>query len=87
MPWYLVFYFFFRTNGKNEHLDENEFRHGYGNYYLISAISKFFLNSYEVHYQRHLEDTLYLKIFQIYINIRANSFLDKYHEAKMQKGA
>ena len=34
------FIFFLRTNGKNEHLDENEFRHSYGNYYLISAIFK-----------------------------------------------
>ena len=42
VPWYSVFsflLFFFRTNGKNGHLDENDFRHGYGNYFE-SAILK-----------------------------------------------
>ena len=33
------FSFFFRSNGKKEHLDENNFRHGYGNYFK-SAILK-----------------------------------------------
>ena len=28
-----IFIFLFRTNGKKEHLDENDFRHGYGNYF------------------------------------------------------
>ena len=36
---YIRFIFLFRTNGKNEHLDENEFRNGYGNYFE-SAILK-----------------------------------------------
>ena len=34
-----IFIFLFRTNGKKEHLDENDFRHGYGNYFE-SAILK-----------------------------------------------
>ena len=28
-----IFIFLFRTNGKKEHFDENDFRHGYGNYF------------------------------------------------------
>ena len=42
VPWYSVFsflLFFFRTNGKKGRLDENDFRHGYGNYFE-SAILK-----------------------------------------------
>ena len=35
--------------------------------------------------QGHLQDTLQLKILRTRINIRVNSFLDKYHEAKMAK--
>ena len=34
-----VFVFLFRTNGKKEHLDENDFRQGYGNCFE-SAILK-----------------------------------------------
>ena len=34
-----IFIFIFRTNGKKEHLDEKDFRHGYGNYFE-SAILK-----------------------------------------------
>ena len=34
------FIFLFRTNGKKEHLDENDFRPGYGSYFE-SAIQKF----------------------------------------------
>ena len=33
------FIFLFRANGKKEYLDENDFRHGYGNYFE-SAILK-----------------------------------------------
>ena len=29
----VFFLFLFRTNGKKEHLDENDFRHGFGNYF------------------------------------------------------
>ena len=52
--------------------------------YLISVIFKV-LNNYEAHWQRHLKDTLQLKILQTRIDIRVNSFLDKYHETKMAK--
>ena len=34
-----IFIFLFRTNGKKEHLDEKDFRQGYGNYFE-SAILK-----------------------------------------------
>ena len=32
IPWYFVFSFLFRTNGKKEHLDEKDFLHWYGNF-------------------------------------------------------
>ena len=52
----------FRTNGKKEHLDENNFRHCYGNFfrkwnsesYLITC-SKSLLNKYEAHWQQHFQ--------------------------------
>ena len=28
-----LFICLFRNNGKKEHLDQNDFRHGYGNYF------------------------------------------------------
>ena len=98
LPWYSVFTFFnflFRGNGKKEHLNENDFRHGYGNWFRSAVLkvtwfqlcSKFFLNNYEAHWQRHLKDTLQLKILRTWINIHTNSFLDKYHEIKMGEGA
>ena len=34
-----IFIFLFRANDKKEYLDENDFRHGYGNYFE-SAILK-----------------------------------------------
>ena len=39
IPYFHFYYFFFRTNGKKGRLDENDFRHGYGNYFE-SAILK-----------------------------------------------
>ena len=41
VPWYSVFSFFiflFRSSGKNEHLDENHFRHAYGNYFKSAVL-------------------------------------------------
>ena len=98
MPWYSVFSFFiflFRSNGKKEHLDENDFCHGYGNYFKSAALkvtwfqlcSKLFVSNYEVYWQRHLKDTLQWKILWRWINIHANSFLGKYHEMKMGERA
>ena len=59
VPRYSVFsfIFLFRSYGKKEHLDENDFRYGYGNYFesavlkvtLFQLGSKFFLNNYEAH--------------------------------------
>ena len=77
---YIHLYFLFRTNGKGEHLDENNFRHSYGNYFESAILkvtwyqlcSKFILNIYEAHWQRHLKDTLQLKILREWINIRAS---------------
>ena len=33
-----IFYFLFRSNGNKEHLDENNFRHSYGNYFKIAVL-------------------------------------------------
>ena len=88
-------HFFVRSNNKKEHLDENDFRHCYGNYFRsvilkvtwFQLCSKFFLNNYEAHWQRYLKDTLQLKISRTWININTNSFLGKYHEMKMGESA
>ena len=53
-----VFSFLFtlsRTSGKKEHLDENDFRHCYGNFFESAILesylvaTKFFLSNYETH--------------------------------------
>ena len=31
-------HFLFRSNGKKEHLDENDFRHSYGNYFRGAVV-------------------------------------------------
>ena len=41
----------------------------------------------EAHWQQHLKDTLLLKTVWTWVNIRVNSFLDKYDETKMGEGA
>ena len=46
-------------------------------------MSKYFLNIYKAHWQRHLKDTLQWKILWKWINIPTNYSLDKYHETKM----
>ena len=53
----------------------------------ISYVQSILLNIYKVHWQRHFKDTLQLKIFRKWMNIRANSSLDEYHETKMGEGA
>ena len=35
---FCVFIFLFRSNGKKKHLDENNFRHGYGNYFKSAVL-------------------------------------------------
>ena len=98
VPWYPVFsflYFCLEATLKEQHLYENDFRYGYGNYCKSAALkvtwfqlcSKFFLNNYEAHWQRHLKDNLQLKILWTWINILANSFFGKYHEIKMGEDA
>ena len=86
-----IFIFLFPTKDKKEHLDENDFHHAYGDYFENAILKvtwyqlclKFFLSNYETGWQKHLKDTLQLKILRTWINICANSFLDK----KMGKGA
>ena len=34
----LLLLFLLRSNGKKEHLDEKDFRHGYGNYFKSDAL-------------------------------------------------
>ena len=71
-----IFNFLFRTNGKKENLDENNFR----NFFESAALkvtwsqlcSKFFRNNYNVYWQRYLRDSLLLKILRKWVNISAN---------------
>ena len=35
---YFHFFYFFRNNGKKEHLDKNDFRYGYGNYFESATL-------------------------------------------------
>ena len=53
--------------------------------YLISAIFKV-LNNCEVHWQGYLKYILQLNVLRTWINIRINSFLDKYDETKIGEG-
>ena len=48
---------------------------------------EFFFSNYKALWERQLRDTLQLKNLGKRINIRANSFLGKYHETKIDKGA
>ena len=60
-----IFVFLFRTNGKEEHLDES-------NFITVMVIIwkvpigklKFFLNNYKAYWQWHLKGTFQLKILQ-----------------------
>ena len=87
------FHFIFKPTVKKEHLDENDFHHGCGNYlesanlkvYWYQLCSDCFYNNYEAHWQRHLKSTLQLRILRNWINIHAHSFLGKYHDRKMGK--
>ena len=67
------FYFLFRNKGRRQQLDGNDFRHCYGNFESTwsQLCSKFFLSNYEAPWQRHLKDTLQLKILRTWINIGA----------------
>ena len=38
MPCFHFFIFLFRSNGKNEHLDENDFRYGFGDYFTSAVL-------------------------------------------------
>ena len=72
-----IFNFLFRGNSKKEHLDENDFRHCYGNYFKSFTLkatwyqlcSKFFLTNYKAHWQWYLKDILQLNILGTWINM------------------
>ena len=94
MPIFRVFIFIFRLEpAVREQLDESNFHHYYGIFSestilnLLDHISKFFRNNYETLWQRHLKDTLQLKILRRWINIRTNYFLSKFLETKMDESA
>ena len=70
VSWYFVFSFLFfclETTVKKL-LDENDFRHGFGNYFESAILkvtcyqlcSKLFLNNYEAHLERCFKYTLQL---------------------------
>ena len=42
----IIFILLFRTNGKKEHLDENDFRRCYGNFFESVTLK---VNNYEPH--------------------------------------
>ena len=98
MPWYSVFscfIFLFRSNGKKEHLDENDFRHGYGKLfpkfssdsYLISVIFKVLSQQLRGTLTTAFERYFTVEVLRAWLNIHANSFLGKSHEMKMGEGA
>ena len=67
------FYFFvFRTNGEKEHLDENNFCDGYGNFYesaavkvshVIIAMFKVFFSTIRRHIEHGIWETFYSRRF------------------------
>ena len=72
---YIHFYFLFR-NVIREQLDKNDFRRCYVNFFFqkrhsestwSQLCSEFFLNSYETPWQRHLKNTLQLKILRTWV--------------------
>ena len=54
---------------------------------LLDHISKFFRTNYEILWQRHLKDTLQLKILQTWINIGTSYFLSKLLKMKFDESA
>ena len=79
--------FSFKTNGKKEHLDQNDFRHRYDNSYE-SVIPKVTAQSFFSATMRHignLKGTLQLKILSIWIKIRANFFINTWVNIMKQK--
>ena len=72
------FYFLFRSNGKRQQVNENDYSRYYGNFFFWKChskstsshlFSKFFLNNYDAPWQWHLKDNLQLKILRTWINI------------------
>ena len=87
MTWYstcLVLLFLFRTNGKKGHLDKNDFRQCYGNFFSKVAFWTLLDHSYVQspfstntrHFDNsNLKDTLQFFILRAWINMRAKSFI------------
>ena len=87
MTWYsacLLLLFLFRTNGKKGHLDKNDFRHCYGNFFRKWHSEKLLDHSYvqspfstntRHFYNSILKDTLQFFILRTWINMRAKSFI------------
>ena len=87
MAWYStcsLLLLLFRTSVKKGHLDENDFRYCYGNFFFESSILKVLDHSYvQSSFSRikwHIEnsivkDTLQLNDLRTWINIRAKSFI------------
>ena len=48
IPRFYFLLFLFRSNDKKEHLDKNDFRHGYGNYFKSAVLKVTILQSYKV---------------------------------------
>ena len=91
VTWYFLFsmlFFLFRTHGKkNTWMRTKFFESAIKKVTWYQLCSKFFINIYEAHWQRHLKDILKLKILQQWINIRANSSLMNITKRKWTKGA
>ena len=79
-------------------MDETDSRHSYVTYfkrailkvtgYQVTGYVKSSSSTITTHIEkRYMKDTLQLKILWAWTNIRANSFLGKYHKTKMDEGA
>ena len=79
IPRVYCYYFLFRTNGKKGHLDDNGFRHCYGNFFR-KLLNHSYVQSPFSRNTRHidnsiLKDTLSFFILRIWISMRAKSFI------------
>ena len=86
------FYFLFRTNSKREQLHKNDFGYYYVNFFKRAILKvldhrhvQSFFSKFTRHCQRHLRDTLQLKVLRTWINIDGNSFSSKYFETKVDE--
>ena len=75
---YFIFIFYLEPTVR-EQPDGNDSRQYYDNFFesdILKLCSKFFQSNYETLWQRHIKDTLFLKILQTWwINVGANYHL------------